>query len=314
MNRDERLEALRDQMTKKPGLETGLNQLQTQQKEQEKIVRECRYACMDEQSEVERLESRAWKNFFYRMSGQHAKRLESKRDALADATEKYETAKQDLEAVEEQIRENQHALNRAIDAEEAYRRLLTEKADALSTGVGSVSENIRTLRREIAGLDAQIQECTEAVRAGQTALHLISELLDHLKWAENWSRVDLVDGSVFSDAEKYSALREAERQMQALGVQLKRFNKELQDVFVRANMEIQTDGWIQFADVFLDDLFSGIAMLNRVKNVQISVREIEKKIQGILNTLNQKQNEMHHARIQKKYQLDMIVLQTKEDQ
>lgn len=314
MNRDERLEALRDQMTKKPGLETGLNQLQTRQKEQEKIVRECRYACMDEQSEVERLESRAWKNFFYRMSGQHAKRLESKRDALADATEKYETAKQDLEAVEEQIRENQHALNRAIDAEEAYRRLLAEKADALSTGVGSVSENIRTLRREIAGLDAQIQECTEAVRAGQTALHLISELLDHLKWAENWSRVDLVDGSVFSDAEKYSALRETERLLRALGDQLNRFNKELQDIFIRAKLEMQADAWIQFADVFLDDLFSGIAMLNRVKNVQISVREIEKKIQGILNTLNQKQNEMHHARIQKKYQLDMIVLQTKEDQ
>lgn len=314
MNRDERLEALRDQMTTKPGLETSVNQLKTRQKEQEKIVRECRYACIDGQNDVDRLESRAWKNVFYRMTGQHAKRLESKRDAFANAMEKYESAKRDLETIEEQIRENQHALNRAIDAEEEYRRLLAEKADALSTGAGSVAENIRMLRKEIVALDAQMQENGEAVRAGQTALHLIAELLDHLKWAENWSRVDLLDGSVLSDAEKYSALREAERLLHALGNQLNRFNKELQDVFIRANLEMQADGWVQFADIFVDDLFSGIATLNRVKRVQTSVREIEKKIRGILNTLNQKQNEMHHARIQKKYQLDMIVLHTKENQ
>ena len=68
-------------------------------------------------------------------------------------------------------------------------------------------------------------------------------------------------------------------------MQLRRFKTELADVTIRAEMQVNIDGFLRFADYFFDGLFADWAVLDKIEESQSEVKNVIKQIQAVLDKL-----------------------------
>lgn len=92
-------------------------------------------------------------------------------------------------------------------------------------------------------------------------------------------------GGLISDIAKYSHLDDAQRQINGLQRSLSRFRTELSDVDIRADIQVEVDGFLRFADVFFDNIFTDWAVLDRIRRAQSQVRDAESAVRAILYRL-----------------------------
>ena len=137
--------------------------------------------------------------------------------------------------------------------------------------------------RPVNGLDGKLRE---ALDAGQAALATTDGILASLDSAEGWGAWDLFGGGIGAGLAKHGHLDEAQRQVEHLQVQLRRFKTELTDVEVSADIQISIDGFLSFADFFFDGLFADWAVLDHIDRAQTQVRETKAQIGQVAGRLS----------------------------
>lgn len=98
------------------------------------------------------------------------------------------------------------------------------------------------------------KEKREAIEAGQRALSSLRTAKENLNSAKNWGLVDMFGGGFFSTMLKHSKMDQARQNMEQAKYDLRNFSRELNDVNVACNLNINTGGFLSFADYFLMDL------------------------------------------------------------
>ena len=110
-----------------------------------------------------------------------------------------------------------------------------------------------------------------------------------------------------------SHLDEAQSSIEQLQIQLSRFKTELADVTICADIQINADGFLRFADYFFDGLFADWAMMDQIGRSQEQVRSTRSQIERVLVRLNGMRREMEQEQAQLRNQLDTLVLEAKID-
>lgn len=126
-------------------------------------------------------------------------------------------------------------------------------------------QEIRSNRRE--------QEIREAVEAGERALSSLREAREQLNSARNWGIWDLLGGGFFTDLVKHSKLENAARCIENAKRDLQLFEKELRDVTVKGNLNIDIGNFLLFADFFFDGLIAGYMMQSKIAEAKQQVEE-----------------------------------------
>ena len=175
------------------------------------------------------------------------------------------------------------SVNRALAGE--YRAALADKARQLQDAGGPTGERLRALEAREAALTGQLRELREAVEAGEAARVSAEGILSSLDSAEGWGTWDLLGGGLFADLAKHGHLDDAQQQVEELQVQLRRFHTELADVEIRADMQVQIDGFLRFADFFFDGIFADWAVMNRIHDAQQQVEGTRDQISRVLTRL-----------------------------
>lgn len=98
------------------------------------------------------------------------------------------------------------------------------------------------------------KEKREAIEAGQRALSSLRTAEENLNSAKNWGLVDMFGGGFFSTMLKHSKMDQARQNMEQAKYDLRSFSRELNDVNVACNLNINTGDFLSFADYFLMDL------------------------------------------------------------
>ena len=98
------------------------------------------------------------------------------------------------------------------------------------------------------------KEKREAIEAGQRALSSLRTAKENLNSAKNWGLVDMFGGGFFSTMLKHSKMDQARQNMEQAKYDLRNFSRELNDVNVACNLNINTGDFLSFADIFLMDL------------------------------------------------------------
>lgn len=98
------------------------------------------------------------------------------------------------------------------------------------------------------------KEKREAIEAGQRALSSLRTAKENLNSAKNWGLVDMFGGGFFSTMFKHSKMDQARQNMEQAKYDLRNFSRELNDVNVACNLNINTGDFLSFADYFLMDL------------------------------------------------------------
>ena len=277
---------LQVQIAEKEHIETKLHNLRTQKEDLEYSVSKLSYEKTLENEDVENLEGGSLLGFILRLTGGYEKRLSKEQQEAYAATVKYDTAVSELEAVELDIRHCEGELARIRSREREYEKLLQERKEALAQSDTPAGEEIRRLQDIIASQTAHKKELLEAIEAGNRAKGIADQVGEHLSEASSWGTFDLLGGGLLSDLAKHDHIDQAQKLVEALQVQLRRFNTELADVNQRIDATpVVIDSFTKFADFFFDDIFSSLSVSKKIDTSIGNLNQTRLQIERMLDRL-----------------------------
>ena len=306
---DEKLKALQEKISRSRQLTSMLKELRGQRDTIAARVRELEAIKVDEQADVDRLEGRSLASFFYNVIGKMDERLNKEREEAYAARVKYDASARELEAIDGDIQRCESELSGLRGCEREYEATLREKANAVKSAGGARAEEILKLEERHAYLESQKKELREAISAGNSARSTAESVLSSLDSAEGWGTWDLLGGGLLADTAKHSHLDEAQGAIERLQSQLRRFKTELADVTIHADMQVNVDGFLRFADYFFDGLFADWAVMDKISQSQSQVQSTKNQIDSVLSRLNSMMSAAEREQAQTKSKLDALVLE-----
>lgn len=285
-NYSDQLLELQAQIAEKEHIETKLHNLRDQRDNLEGTIGRLKWEKSVEDRDVEKLEGGSLLGLFLHLIGNYDKKLSKEQQEAYTATVKYDTAVTELEAVELDIRHCEAELARIRTREREYQKLLQERKETLTQSDSPVGEEIRRLQDIIARETARKKELLEALEAGNRAKGIADQVGEHLYKASNWGTFDLWGGGLISDIAKHDHIDQAQKLIEALQVQLRRFNAELADINQRIDATpVVIDSFTKFADFFFDDIFSSISIRNKIDDSIGSLNRTRSQIEQMLERL-----------------------------
>ncbi len=301
--------ALQQKVAQKPLLESKLYELHTQRRQYDNQVISLRVAFRKEQEDVEKLEGRSLANYFYQVIGKLDDKLDQERKEAYAAKVKLDAAERELASIESDIKEIQEQITDVLVAEARYKDALELKRRQLKDSGTQVADQILSMEERIAALQAQKQEIREAISAGYSARGTADRILSELEDADGWNTWDILGGGgIITHMAKHSHLDEAQDLVQELQTQLRRFKTELADIQITANMQVNIDGFLRFADYFFDGLFADWAVGDKISQSLSSVSNTKSEINRMLDKLNDMERSVDQKIQQKKRALEQYVV------
>ena len=301
--------SLQQKVAQKPLLESKLYELHTQRRQYDNQVISLRVASRKEQEDVERLEGRSLANYFYQVIGKLDDKLDQERKEAYAAKVKLDAAERELAGIESDIKEMQEQITDVLVAETRYKDALELKRRQLKDSGTQVADQILSMEERIAALQAQKQEIKEAISAGYSARSTADRILSELEDADGWNTWDILGGGgIITHMAKHSHLDEAQDLVQELQSQLRRFKTELADIQISANMQVNIDGFLRFADYFFDGLFADWAVGDKISQSMNSVSSTKSQISRTLDKLNSMEQVADRCIESLKQQLDELIV------
>ena len=300
---------LQQKVARKPSLEAKLRELQNQRREFDREVISLRVAFRQEQEDVEKLEGRSLANYFFQVVGKLDEKLNQERKEAYAAKVKLDAAERELAGIESDISEIQGKLNEIRVAEAKYKDELERKRATLRASGTTTGDQIIELEQRIAAMEAQKREIKEAISAGYSARGTAERILSELDSADGWNTWDMFGGGgIITHMAKHSHLDSAQDLVSELQSKLRRFKTELADIQITANMQVNVDGFLRFADYFFDGLFADWAVGDKISQSMNSVSSTKSQIGRTLDKLNSMEQAADRDIVSLKQQLDDLIV------
>lgn len=284
----EDLRVLQQKISLKRQLDAKLYDLQEQRKVFDRKVIQLRAAYRSEQEDVEKLEGRSLANYFYNVIGKLDDKLDAERQEAYAARVKLDAAERELMAVDRELETLRKQCGELLGIEQVYQAELAKKRQALKNAGTPAGAEILELEEQIAFLKSQKKELSEAAAAGRKALSTADSVLSELNDADNWNTWDMIGGGgLITHMAKHGHLDDAQSLVEELQGQLRQFKTELADINVQANLQVNIDGFLRFADYFFDGLFADWAVGDRISESQSSVLKVKRQIEKMLGKIEQ---------------------------
>ena len=267
-------------------LESKLRELQDQLRHYEREVISLKVTYGQECADIEKLEGRSLANYFYQVIGRLDDKLDKERREAYEARVKLDAAERELEGIRRDLSDVQTQLSKARTAGYLLEQELKRRQAELRTSGTETGEKILALEQNIAQLEARKKEIREAVSAGRRAKSICDRILGELDSADGWNTWDIIGGGgIITHMAKHGHLDDAQANVMALQGMLRKFKTELADINIQANMQVNVDGFLRFADYFFDGLFADWAVGDRISESQSSVMSVRYKIEQAMNKL-----------------------------
>lgn len=304
------LQQLQQKVTGKKQLEAKLNELHNQKMQYDREVISLRVAFRQEQEDVEKLEGRSLANYFFQVIGKLDDKLDQERQESYAAKVKLDAAERELAGIEADITDIQSQLSEIRIAEAQYKEELEKKRAALKDSGSQTADQIIEVEERIAALEAQKREIKEAISAGYSARGTADRILSELNDADGWNTWDLIGGGgLITHMAKHSHLDSAQDLVSELQSKLRRFKTELADIRISANMQVNIDGFLRFADYFFDGLFADWAVGDKISQSKSSVQGTVNQINEMLGKLSNMESAADREIVNLKAQLEALIVE-----
>lgn len=300
---------LQQKVAMKKALEAKLNELYSQRREYDREVISLRVAFRKEQEDIEKLEGRSLANYFFQVIGKLDDKLDQERKEAYAAKVKLDAAERELAGIEADISDIQSRLSEVRAAEVQYKEELEKKCAALKASGTAAADQIIEIEQKIAALEAQKREVKEAISAGYSARGTADRIISELEDADGWNTWDMFGGGgIITEIAKHSHLDEAQDLVSELQGKLRRFKTELADIQISADLQVNIDGFLRFADYFFDDLFTEWAIGDEISQSQASVSDTKNQINRMLDKLTSMESTIDIEINELKLKLDDVVI------
>lgn len=293
------LEQLRADVARKQQLESSLAALKRQRKQAADRVAACQAESSVEDADVAKLEKVSLASLYYRVIGRLDHQLDLERIEAHAARVKLESAKQNLAALDAQLEMKQEQLRQLEGCEARYEAAVAERLRQVKTANPDLARKIAELEQQITAVERELTEIRQAVEAGQKARETLRKLQSELDSAEDFATWDVMGGGLIADMGKHSHLDSAEWLSSQLQSQLHSLSRELKDVAVSGYIDVGMDGFLRFADYFIDNFWTDWAAMDHIGRAIGQVNQTASKLSTVMSKLNS----MQQAAENKKQQL-----------
>ncbi|WP_214876695.1 hypothetical protein [Exiguobacterium sp. CH10] len=267
--------------------------LEKQLKEHEVIRKELLNTFTKEQRDVYDLESFSLVNTWRKLRGTFDEQRIKEVEEAARAELKLREHEKMIDELTLEHRDLQEQLERYESIDTEWETFLETK-EAHLTKDPAIRRDLHDLTNQQAQTNELIIEYREAIVAGKAARATITKTLKHLDSAKGWSTYDtFFGGGLFATAMKHDALDASEQTMHELQSALERFSRELADVQeIVQELHVDRGSLIQFADYFLDDIFSEWTMHGRINDSLDQVNGLDKEISQLITHMTTKMEQL----------------------
>ncbi|GAB2676353.1 hypothetical protein ACFQWB_08340 [Paenibacillus thermoaerophilus] len=294
MNEQEWREALAQAIRnkgKKSRLESRIAHLRGQLRAEEKRVVELMVQLDREQEDVRKLTSLSWTNLFHTLLRSKEEQLEMERQQALAAALRLQESERTVGELKQEIAELLEQLSGVDDAERQYQALLAVRERQLRESGDPQAERLMRLDERISEAEMRLKDVKEAKLAGNRLRSALSAAEECLSQASGWGQWDMLGGGTVSTLVKHSHLDDAREHVHRARRLLDQFRKELEDLRMTAELELETGGFAKFADFFFDGLIADWIMQNRIEQSRSQVRRHLQAVGALLRRLDESQAE-----------------------
>jgi len=133
------------------------------------------------------------------------------------------------------------------------------------------------------------QQLQEAIAAGRRALRTIGDVEKKLGSAEGWGMFDMLGGGFIATLAKRSSMKDARRLMDDLRRDLAMFQREVRDVEILTDLELDDDGLVAFADYVFDGILADVLVQSAINRAQKQLQNVRRQVESIVQALENKQ-------------------------
>lgn len=135
------------------------------------------------------------------------------------------------------------------------------------------------------------KELDEAILAGNNALYHLTKAQERLDNARNWGIADILGGGMIISMIKRSKMENAREEMYAAKQALNDLVREIRDLDMYFEIDFDTDGLVEFADVFFDHLIFDWIAQSKIKKARMQVAEAIRNVEEVLDALGELREE-----------------------
>ena len=119
------------------------------------------------------------------------------------------------------------------------------------------------------------QELQQAEAAGEKALESLYILRDTLNSAKNWGLLDLFGGGAFTGFIKHSKMEIASGLITRAKKDLEIFQRELKDVRISLNLDLEISDFLKVTDFFFDNPVSDYLVQSKINETREQVKSAD---------------------------------------
>ena len=239
-----------------------------------------------EEADVEKLKKMSLTAIFYQIIGKKEEKFEKEQQEAITAAACYQTAQAELDSLWKQreiLREERIQLTGCDVRFEEAKKVRAEELKNTGSEAGC---RILELETVLGRIENQKRELQEAQNVGRLALETARQVQKELDSAEGWGTWDLMGGGgLITQLAKHEHLDQAQKLVNSLQTQLRRFKTELADVEIHGDMHVKIDDFLRFADWFFDGLIVDWAVQDKIEQAKEDVYNTTWQIQDFLNRL-----------------------------
>lgn len=248
----------------------------------------------EEEKDVEKLESFSATGLFYSILGSKEERLDKEKKEYLAAKLKYDECCNSIKYIELEIIKYKEKLKEYIGLDEEYANLIKEKQELILSKNDEKSQRLMTKLDKENDLEWDIKEVQEAIVAGNNLQIALRQLIQFLKSAQSWGTWDILGGGFLATAAKHSKIDKAKEQVYNVQRLIRELKKELLDVDVSMNIDINIGSFETFADYFFDGLIADWMVQSKINDSLTRVYNIDSDISSLLKTLTKESNDLEN--------------------
>ncbi|MDD4011060.1 MAG: hypothetical protein PHI83_02845 [Sphaerochaetaceae bacterium] len=133
--------------------------------------------------------------------------------------------------------------------------------------------------------DIARKEVNEALLAGQRVLDSLDKASRYLDKARTWGVIDIIGGGFISGLMKHSNLSDAQACLNGVKRDMEDFKRELRDVSMVCDFDVEIGTFLTFADFFWDGLIADFMVQSRINETRRNVEQARAKVVAMMNSL-----------------------------
>ncbi|MBU5484078.1 hypothetical protein KQI86_07020 [Clostridium sp. MSJ-11] len=255
-----------------------LNAQMAKKKEFNKILHE-------EQKDVEKVKSSAIAELRYSILGEKEQQEEKGRQEYLSAKLRYDECCSLIANLEKEIVSYNEELNKYVNIELEYEELMKKKERLILQSYDLKPKELIKLIEKIQDLKSNIKETKEAINAGEKVREALERVVSSLKSAKDWEQWDILGGGLIATASKQSKIGEAKGHVYEVQRLLGIFKRELSDVKLSSDMDINIAFFEKFADYFFDGLIFDWVVQSKINDSLNNVYDTSNNVKKLLSTL-----------------------------